>query len=305
MTLSNMLLCDKPFIGYPLSMEEAQDSIEMAGILWGGKDRIKNKQVIVSCLHAERTMNFSPEMLNSLMYLASCGQPCVIGYSRIETSSWPLSMADLLARQNAEILTAIVLTQLVRDSAPVLYGSVLVPENLEEDSSFGGDIVEISRSTEITAQLAKLYKIPSVSAGGNTYSHSPDAQAGAESALTLYLTAKNGINFVLQACGVLDSCRAMSFEKFLIDEEICGIISQILQPHNVDQHPQNSSETAILAKTIYENWEKSGKKRIDEVADDQLTKRLAKYEKPDINPGIEQELTEYVNRRKLAIAEKS
>ena len=37
LNLSNMLLCDKPFMGSPVSRQGALDGIEMAGILWGAK----------------------------------------------------------------------------------------------------------------------------------------------------------------------------------------------------------------------------------------------------------------------------
>jgi len=48
----------------------------------------------------------------------------------------------------------------------------------------------------------------------------------------------------------------------------------------------------------YENWSLSGKKRLDEVATDMVSKRLAAYEKPEIDPDIEKELAQYVADRK-------
>ena len=53
-----------------------------------------------------------------------------------------------------------------------------------------------------------------------------------------------------------------------------------------------------MARSNYDAWSAAGKKKIHEVADNKLTQRLAKYEKPDIDAGIEKDLTEYVSRRK-------
>ena len=39
MLKSNIVLCDKPFLGSSVSRQAAIDSIEMAGIAWGGTDR--------------------------------------------------------------------------------------------------------------------------------------------------------------------------------------------------------------------------------------------------------------------------
>ncbi|MEX1346816.1 MAG: trimethylamine methyltransferase family protein [Desulfobacterales bacterium] len=50
-----------------------------------------------------------------------------------------------------------------------------------------------------------------------------DIQAGIESALALSTTIRSGANFILHACGILSSFVAMSYEKFIIDEEPCGI----------------------------------------------------------------------------------
>ena len=48
----------------------------------------------------------------------------------------------------------------------------------------------------------------------------------------------------------------------------------------------------------FDIWRQEGGKRIDAVASDILNKRLAGYEKPDIDPQIESELSEFVIQRK-------
>ena len=52
MLLSNMTLCDKAFIGCSLTRRDAIDAIEMAGILWGGKDRIRNFPIAITLISA-------------------------------------------------------------------------------------------------------------------------------------------------------------------------------------------------------------------------------------------------------------
>jgi len=42
----------------------------------------------------------------------------------------------------------------------------------------------------------------------------------------------------------------------------------------------------------------SGKKTLDETATDRVAGRLAAYERPKIDPDIEQELSQYVAKRK-------
>ena len=56
----------------------------------------------------------------------------------------------------------------------------------------------------------------------------------------------------------------------------------------------------LMTVQDYDGWQGKGGKRTDERASDLLNKRLANYEKPDIDSAIESELSEYVTRRKTA-----
>jgi trimethylamine--corrinoid protein Co-methyltransferase len=185
---------------------------------------------------------------------------------------------------------------------------------------------ELSKNINYTAQMGNFYKLPTRSGGGLTDALYPDAQAGVESAIAIYTAARNGINFILHAAGILGSYIAMSFEKFLIDEEACGMVRKMLQPiaitdETIDietickvgpggQYLTNPKTFKLcrteffipdlMVRSNYDAWSASGKKKVHEVADVKLTQRLAKYEKPDIDSGIEKDLTEYVNRRKQA-----
>ncbi|MCG8614698.1 MAG: trimethylamine methyltransferase family protein, partial [Desulfobacterales bacterium] len=132
--------------------------------------------------------------------------------------------------------------------------------------------------------------------------------------------------FVLHSCGILGSYIAMSFEKFLVDEEACGFVRAMLKPLDITDesidldcikevgiggqyltHPKTFQlcRTEFHMPTLYsrqnpDSWTKAGKKSIDEIAEDKVAQRLATYEKPEIDPAIEKELTDYVEKRKNA-----
>ena len=54
----------------------------------------------------------------------------------------------------------------------------------------------------------------------------------------------------------------------------------------------------LMSRMNSDSWVKAGKQRIDQVAEDKVTQRLASYEKPEIDPEIEKKLTQYVENRK-------
>ncbi|MCP4114258.1 MAG: trimethylamine methyltransferase [Desulfobacteraceae bacterium] len=323
LNLSNILLCDKPFMGSPVSRQGAVEGLEMAGIAWGGKEKIMDKVVSVSLINSLSPLQFSDEMAGSLIELARHGQACVVASLIMAGASGPVTLDGVAALQNAEILAGITLSQLVRQGAPVVYGSTSSAMDMRTGAlSIGAP--ELSMNISFTAQMARFYNLPSRSGGGLTDSLFPDAQAGIESALALYTAARNGINFMLHSCGILGSYIAMSYEKFLLDEETCGLVRHMLRHTPVSDesidvemiksvgiggqyltHPKTFKlcrteffMTDLMGRMNYDAWSKAGKKRIDQVAEDRVSQRLAAYERPDIDPGIEKDLTAYVAAKK-------
>jgi trimethylamine--corrinoid protein Co-methyltransferase len=323
LNLSNMLLCDKPFMGSPVSRKGALDGIEMAGILWGGKENIMDKTVSVSLINSLSPLQFSDEMAGARIELARHNQACVVASLIMAGGSGPVTLDGVLALQNAEILAGITLAQLVRPGAPVIYGSTSSAMDMKTGAlSIGAP--ELSKNIHLVAQMARFYNLPARSGGGLTDALAVDAQAGAESAIALSTAVRSGINFILHSCGILGSYIAMSFEKFLIDEEVCGMVMNMIKPlaltdESIDldvikevgiggqylTHPKTFQlcRTEFFMPTLMSRknpdaWAKEGKKRIDQLAEDKVAQRLASYEKPDIDPEIEKQLTEYVEKHK-------
>jgi trimethylamine--corrinoid protein Co-methyltransferase len=323
MLCSGIRLCDKAFLGSPVSRTGARDCIEMASIVWGSREEILDTPVTVSVINSLSPLQFSEEMAGSLIELAHAGQACVVASLIMAGSSGPVTLAGVLALQNAEILAGVTLSQLVRPGSPVIYGSTSAPTDMRTGGlSIGAP--EVSMVISATAQMARFYDLPSRSGGSLTDANFPDGQAGAESAINLLMAARNGVNFILHACGILGSYISMSFEKFIIDEEVCGLVRKLLQPIEVTddsidldmiQQVGIGGEYLTCPKTYelcrtefflpdlmnrqsYMGWLGAGGKRVDEQASEVVTKRLAAYEKPDIDPGIEKDLRAFVSKRK-------
>lgn len=323
MLFSSIVLSDKAFMGSPVSRQGAIDALEMAGIVWGGKENLRNKPVMISLINSLSPLQFSDEMAASLIEFARYGQPCVVAALIMAGSSGPVTLSGVLAVQNAEILAGLALAQLVNPGTPIVYGSTSSAMDMKTGGlSIGAP--ELSRFVSATAQMARYYGLPSRSGGGLTDAHVPDMQAGMESALALSTAARSGINFVLHACGILGSYISMSFEKFLVDEELCGMVRSLVRPVEVTDESIDlpmiqkvgiggqyltQPKTFKLCRTEfflpqlasrqnYQGWTDAGKLRADQRAAEALQARLAKYEKPEIDPAVERALSEYVSRRK-------
>jgi trimethylamine--corrinoid protein Co-methyltransferase len=81
----------------------------------------------------------------------------------------------------------------------------------------------------LTAQMARYYNLPCRGAGALTDSPVPDAQAGYESMLNLSMAVSSGVDIILHAAGSLETLKCMSYEKFVLDEELISMMKRVRQ----------------------------------------------------------------------------
>lgn len=324
---SNIILCDKPFMGSPVSIQEAKDCIEMAAIIWGGQDKLHDiGPVMVTLINTASPMHYSQAATDALIAFSLANQACVVASLAVDLPSGRKTLTDVLTVLNAEILAGVTLAQLANAGTPVTYGSA----SSVIDPASGAHSIgcpELSMLVSASAQMARFYNLPSRGGGGLTDAHVVDGQAGVESALTLATAVRSGVHFILHAAGILGSYSAMSFEKFLLDEAVCRILLKLITSADVPGKPFDGETVAAMVdhnpdtpnrkntprrqvdlsmadltnRQSHSVWLSKGGKRIDQAAADTLSLRLAVYEKPDIDPGIEADLSNFVTRRKREI----
>ena len=321
MLLSSILLCDKPFMGSPVSREGAAQGVDMLRILFG--DRATEEAYTASLCNSLSPLQFSSEMAGSIMELARAGQACCVASLIMAGSSGPVTLAGVLALQNAEILAGICLAQAVRPGAPVIYGSTSSAMDMRTGGlSIGAP--ELSQNISATARMADFYRLPSRSGGGLTDSLTPDGQAGAESALALSTAVRSGINFVLHTAGILGSYISMSFEKFMLDEELAGMIKKMVKPLEITPEsidlemirqvgiggqyltqPKTFKlcrteffNPRLMSRDNFDSWNSAGRPTARIRAEQEKERRLAEYEPPETGGALKRDLEKYVAKFK-------
>jgi len=176
----------------------------------------------------------------------------------------------------------------------------------------------------ISPAMARYYGIPSRSHGAVTESFCLDYQAGMESAMMLTTAAISGAHVGLHACGTYGSMLAMSFEKFVADEELCGAIKTVLQPvsftedtfamelirkvglsghYLVEDHTlQRCRSEFFLPKlsirTDHGNWRQMKNQEMAARASQYVKERIAAYQQPDLERSITKTLEQYIDSRR-------
>lgn len=230
MLFANMTLSDKVFIGSSEGRLGAQHTMEMIDILFGGNP---GKPVTCGLINPLSPLGYGTEMIEALVTYAEAGQPLVVAALIMAGSTGPITLAGVLAVQNAELLAGIVLAQLITPGLPCFYGSTSTNIDLRSGALAIGS-PELSLCISAHAQLARFYGLPSRAGGALTDASITDAQSGYESMFSLLTTINSGIDFVLHSSGIVSSYLAFSFEKFVMDDEICGMLRHYANGLNVD-----------------------------------------------------------------------
>ena len=234
MVYSNIINSDKCFMGSSSGYDRANDTIEMAALLFGGREIIKEKPALICLINSITPLKYDDRMLGALMAYAEAGQAMIISSLVMAGTTGPATIAGSLALQNAEVLAGIILAQSINPGTPVVYGSTSAISDMAEASLSIGN-PECALFVSASAQLARFYGLPSRGGGGLSDSKLADAQAGYESMMTLMAAGTTGINFVLHAAGILEFYNAVSYEKFMVDDEIAGMVLRYIRGINFSE----------------------------------------------------------------------
>jgi trimethylamine--corrinoid protein Co-methyltransferase len=322
MLYSHIKNADKNFMGSAYGAIGAQDSIEMASILFGGRDQLKKNPALITLINSISPLKYDDRMLAALMTYAAAGQANLISALVMSGSTGPATMAGTITLQNAEVLAGIVLTQCINPGAPVIYGSSSAVADMRTVSLSIGN-PETSLYTAASAQMARFYGVPSRGGGGLNDSIAADAQAGYEAMMVLMSAALSGINYVLHAAGIMHYYSAFSYEKFIIDDEIAGMVLKYLkgfdfseemfvkddikevgpgghylyQASTLNKHRQELRIPVLSSRVGYEAWDTKGRKDTNTRAQERWRQILATYEAPALDEAMEKELCTFVEKR--------
>lgn len=228
---AHILHSDKSFIGSSEGKIGSQHTMEMIDILFGGKPE---RPVTVGLINPLSPLGYGTEMIEAVLAYANAQQPLIFATLIMAGSTGPITLAGVLALQNAELLAGIVLAQLVSPGVPCLYGSTSTNIDLRTGALAIGS-PELSLCISAHGQLARFYGLPSRGGGALTDASINDSQAGYESMFSMLTTVNSGIDFVLHAGGIVSSYLAFSYEKFVMDDEICGMLRHYLHGIQVNQ----------------------------------------------------------------------
>ena len=327
MVMAHITLSDRPYMGSVTSESRAEDSIEMSRILFGA-DFVDQNCVILGNVNVNSPLVWDGTMTNALRAYARAGQAAVIVPFILGGAMGPVTNAGGIAQSLAETMAGCALTQLERPGAPVIFGNFLSSMSLRSGSpTFGTP--EPAIGSMVIGQLARRLNLPLRCSGNFTTSKLPDAQAMMEGTMSMLAAIHCGANFILHSAGFLDGLLSMSYEKFMLDADLCGSLHKYLAGVVIDDdqlafdafaevgpgnhffgcaHTMRHYETAFWDSDLsdnepFEKWEAAGSTDAATRANALWKKRLAEYEAPSLDEGIRDGLQDFIDRKKSGVSD--
>jgi trimethylamine---corrinoid protein Co-methyltransferase len=321
MVYSHIRYSDRAFMGSVTHPSRAQDSVDMAKIVFGA-DALERDHVIMGLANANSPMSWDFNMLGSAKVYAENNQIVLVTPFILGGAMAPVTVAAAATQTLAEALAGMAFCQIVRPGAPVIFGSFASSMSMQTGApTFGTP--EPQLVLFVIAALARRLGVPFRGGGNFTASKVPDYQAAYESAISYLATMQAGVNFNLHTAGWLEGGLAVGYEKFVLDEDQASMTGAYINGVDLSDngmaldamlaggpgqhflgspHTLANFETAFWRSELsdnnsFEQWELDGGRDAAARANARWKRRLREYEEPGLDETVHDELRDWMTRR--------
>ncbi|HWR05677.1 trimethylamine methyltransferase family protein [Sporomusa sp.] len=199
-------------------IESLQDIIDIAADIAGGLNKLQEKPFIFNYCEPIPPLTHPLESTEKIYISAENRIPFVYMPYCMMGGTSPMSKAATLAQCNAEALAGLVLTQLVSEGAPFIYGAM--PSVFDMRTSIGSYAApEFHLNIAAMADLVAYYGLPFYGTAGCSDAKVIDEQAVSEATMEIFSTMLSKAN-IIHDVGVMDHCKSVSPELVVLANEI-------------------------------------------------------------------------------------
>ncbi len=312
---------DKPIRSNVGTRQQIENMFEMFEIAKGEKGYLKDHPSIYASINPLSPLAYDTIPTETIMTYARHGQPVTVLCCALAGISAPMSLMGTAVMQNAEILSGLVLTQLVNPGVPFIYAPASSVPNMQTGQYVTGS-PESNVINMANIQLARqMYHLPTRTMAGLTDAKTIDAQAGFETMQNLFQCMMGGTSIINECLGVMDSIMTNSYEKFILDEEMIARILRFMegmtgpnQDTSVDVIKEvgprgsflshmstmkicrNAWRPTVSSWDNFDRWQGNGSEDVTMAAAEKYKKILASAPQSTLDAQAEKELAAFVQR---------
>jgi len=284
-----------------------------------GSDDIGSKPVVSCHISPSAPLRWTPEACEIIMHVVKQGIPFYILPAPMAGATSPVTLAGHLVQHNSQILTGMVIAQVLNPGHPVVYCNAHTLFNMRE----GNPIIATPETLLLRfagAQMANTYGIPSHSIGFDTEAHIVDQQCIWEKALSAMACVSAGID-VMVNLGMFSTGLNVSYESLVIDHEIFSQLrrfqkgievtddhlavnlinkigtwgSYIEDDHTLRHFKKENWYPDISCRKLFEKWSDEGMKDAMAVAHEKVQGILSQKTETIVDARLKKELERIIN----------
>jgi trimethylamine--corrinoid protein Co-methyltransferase len=239
----SLLYSPKPMFGGAFGTDDLKVIKDMLAVVAGGEKELAARPNAVIATNPSSPLGLTEIVAENLVYCAEHRLPAMLIPIPLAGGSSPVTLSGTLVQHTAEVLGALVVSQIALPGAPVVFGGGPSIMDMQKGTACQSSTEAVIMGAAI-GQISKRLHLPSATNTGRADAKRVDYQAGEESGIALTLMALAGLNMI-RGAGTLEFANVVSKEKLLIDNEICGMARRLVRPTDL-------SERALALDVIFE-----------------------------------------------------
>jgi trimethylamine--corrinoid protein Co-methyltransferase len=313
---------EKPIIATAYSGEGAKDLLKMGIAIAGSEEALRRRPMFTVSLGMISPFCFEPNRVDVLLEMCRFGHPFQVYTIPSTGATSPVTLAGTLALMAAELLSGLVLTQLVNPGVPVrLMGYGGTADMRTGEFTFASP--EKTLMAGALAQMLRYYGVPQGVHGSTTRTNVLDAQAGYETGILNLFSALSGSDVVIECTSAsLENTAASVPEQAIISNEICSYINRILKgievnpdtlaidvirevgpggeylthDHTMEYLQSEQWDAKLGNRMTRDHWEENGSLDIRARAREQYKKILATHQPKPLDSEVQKKLQQIVDK---------
>ena len=304
----------KPLIAWANTPETLEDIYNIALTASGSETSLRRKPTFAFFTTYESPLRLANAPVANLLWAAEHDIPVIcLGGPTVGLES-PFSGASALVMHLASVLSALAIVQLKKRGAPMVIGGVPSVMDLRTARPAYGS-PEMSLHSAAAVDVARHLGIPFMGTAGASESKGIDAQAGAEAAVQVLMSALSGAALVHDV-GFLDCADIGSLSYLILTDELISMVARIMrgirvnsetimldllekvgsdgtfisEPRSVALCRSEAWVPSVLDRNAYTTWEKKGGKRTDQVLVEKLNKIIANHQTAPLPAGAAEKI---------------
>jgi trimethylamine--corrinoid protein Co-methyltransferase len=312
----------KPIIFSTHSLKNCSKIIEMLKILADGFTNLQKKPLALTIINPISPLQFSNESVDKIIIFAKEKIPMILCAGPMLGGTGPITMAGSIAMGNSEVLTGIVLSQLIKEGTPIVYGLGIHPLDMRTMVlSYGAP--ELAITTAIAVCLSNFYKLPCFGYAGCSDSKVVDEEAAMEATMLIIMSLLSGANLVhdvgylesgktnspemLVLCDVIISMCRRIIEGFELSEDTLAlnIINKVgpgghfLEEAHTITHLKDNWESPLIKRIYYEAWKEAGSEKFSKKIKKKTIELLDQPQKSTISKSINKKILSILNNNSI------